>query len=52
MLAVLRGKSGSRPALPASFGPLGELLAYRDLLYNLVVRDLKVRYRGSVLGFF
>ncbi len=24
---------------------------YRDLLRNLVVRDLKVRYRGSVLGF-
>lgn len=28
-----------------------ELLAYADLLQNLVVRDLKVRYRGSVLGF-
>jgi lipopolysaccharide transport system permease protein len=25
---------------------------YRDLLYNLVVRDLKVRYKHSVLGFF
>ena len=24
---------------------------YRDLLKNLVVRDLKVRYRNSVLGF-
>lgn len=27
-------------------------LNYRDLLYNLVVRDLKVRYKHSVLGFF
>lgn len=25
---------------------------YKDLLYNLVVRDLKVRYKHSVLGFF
>ncbi len=29
----------------------GELLAYRDLVRNLVVRDLKVRYKQSVLGF-
>lgn len=29
---------------------LVELLRYRELLYNLVVRDLKVRYRNSVLG--
>ena len=27
-----------------------ELSSYSDLLRNLVVRDLKVRYRGSVLG--
>ena len=27
-----------------------ELWAYRDLLYNLVVRDLKLRYKNSVLG--
>ena len=27
-------------------------LRYRDLLYNLVVRDLKVRYKHSALGFF
>ncbi len=25
---------------------------YKDLLYNLVVRDLKVRYKHSALGFF
>jgi lipopolysaccharide transport system permease protein len=28
-----------------------ELWAYRDLLTNLVIRDLKVRYKGSALGF-
>ena len=27
------------------------LMQYRDLLWNLVARDLKIRYRGSVLGF-
>lgn len=27
-------------------------IVYRDLLYNLVVRDLKVRYKHSFLGFF
>ncbi len=31
---------------------LGELLRYRGLIQSLVVRDLKARYRGSVLGFF
>lgn len=30
---------------------LKELIAYRDLIWNLVVRDLKVRYKSSVLGF-
>ena len=29
-----------------------ELLRYRELLLNLVIRDLKVRYKNSVLGFF
>ena len=29
---------------------LKELWAYRDLVYNLVVRDLKVRYKNSLLG--
>jgi ABC-type polysaccharide/polyol phosphate export permease len=29
---------------------LRELWAYRELTYNLVVRDLKVRYKNSVLG--
>jgi ABC-2 type transport system permease protein len=29
-----------------------QLLHYRDLLWNLVFRDLTVRYKRSVLGFF
>jgi lipopolysaccharide transport system permease protein len=29
---------------------LRELYAYRNLLYNLVLRDLKVRYKNSILG--
>lgn len=39
---------GRYPSLGAR---LRELVCYRELLWNLVVRDLKVRYRGSVLGF-
>lgn len=31
---------------------LKELYRYRELLKQLVVRDLKVRYKNSVLGFF
>jgi lipopolysaccharide transport system permease protein len=31
---------------------LRNLLKYRGLIHSLVVRDLKARYRGSVLGFF
>jgi len=34
------------------FKELSEVWRYRDLLINLVIRDLKVRYKGSVLGFF
>ena len=30
---------------------LRELLSYRELLINLVIRDLKLRYKNSVLGF-
>ena len=30
---------------------LTELIRYRELIRNLVVRDLKVRYKNSVLGF-
>ena len=30
---------------------LGELLEYRELVQYIVMTDLKVRYRGSLLGF-
>ena len=29
-----------------------EVVGYRELIRNLVIRDLKVRYKNSVLGFF
>jgi lipopolysaccharide transport system permease protein len=32
-------------------GSLVAILAYRELVRNLVVKDLKLKYRGSVLGF-
>jgi ABC-type polysaccharide/polyol phosphate export permease len=34
------------------FRNLAALLKYRGLVQSLVVRELKARYRGSVLGFF
>jgi lipopolysaccharide transport system permease protein len=34
------------------FANLTKLLRYRGLITSLVARDLKARYRGSVLGFF
>ena len=30
---------------------LTELVQYRELLYNLVINELKLRYRNSILGF-
>jgi ABC-type polysaccharide/polyol phosphate export permease len=34
------------------FGNLLRLFRYRGLIWSLVARELKARYRGSVLGFF
>ncbi len=34
------------------FSSLANLFRYRSLIQTLVARDLKARYRGSVLGFF
>ena len=34
------------------FRNLGRLVRYRGLIQSLVARELKARYRGSVLGFF
>jgi ABC-type polysaccharide/polyol phosphate export permease len=39
---------GSRPSTRAR---LGDLWSYRELLLGMVRRDLKVRYKNSVLGF-
>jgi ABC-type polysaccharide/polyol phosphate export permease len=33
------------------FGNLRQLVRYRGLIHSLVARELKARYRGSVLGF-
>ena len=35
----------------STFGHIRSLWRYRELLRNLVVRDIKVRYKRSVLGF-
>jgi ABC-type polysaccharide/polyol phosphate export permease len=39
-----------RGILEAVLAHLSELVRFRELLWNLVVRDLKVRYKNSVLG--
>jgi lipopolysaccharide transport system permease protein len=39
-----------RPALGWGFPDFRELWAYRELLYFLVLRDIKVRYRQTILG--
>jgi lipopolysaccharide transport system permease protein len=44
-------KSGQGAAGPAWLRRLGEIAGYRDLVRNLVSRDLKVRYRESFVGF-
>ena len=43
--------TGPLQALHVVGGRASLLLNYRFLIYNLVVRDLKSRYRNSVLGF-
>jgi lipopolysaccharide transport system permease protein len=44
-------KSAQRTGGPAWLRRLGEIAGYRDLVRNLVSRDLKVRYRESFIGF-
>lgn len=34
------------------FDQLREIFKFKNLIYNLVSRDLKVKYKGSILGFF
>ncbi|HYS29389.1 MAG TPA: ABC transporter permease, partial [Candidatus Limnocylindria bacterium] len=46
----------TRPVRPSRAGTLRrgveEVLAYWELTTNLIARDLKTKYRGSVLGVF
>lgn len=39
-----------RPDSARSFGLLGDLWTYRDLLWSLADRDLRLRYRQTILG--
>ena len=41
-------RAAERPSVLAS---LGAIFVYRQLVRNLVLKDLKLKYRGSVLGF-
>jgi ABC-type polysaccharide/polyol phosphate export permease len=50
--AVVDATMDDRAAVQPSLGrTLHGLVKYRHLLRNLVVKDLKLKYRGSVLGF-
>ncbi len=33
-----------------TFKAIAELIKYKELAYNLVSRDLKIRYKRSILG--
>lgn len=46
--ATLVDRTSERPTLGAT---LASLVRYRELIKNLVLKDLKLKYRGSVLGF-
>jgi len=50
----MKAKNNSLPVninqSPGLIGRLRELVAYRYLIGNLVIRDLKVRYKNSILG--
>lgn len=50
MSALLRPATRRVGEKKTFFYSLQEVWVYRDLLWNLVVRDLKVRYKNSVLG--
>ncbi len=51
------GPPPTGPASPTCYTPdrmgtnLAELWRYRDLLRNLVARDLRIKYKGSTIGF-
>jgi ABC-2 type transport system permease protein len=45
---VLVDRAAGRPSLVRN---LWSLIAYREMIRNLVLKDLKLKYRGSILGF-
>ncbi|MBO9394453.1 ABC transporter permease, partial [Caldilinea sp.] len=45
------GSAGAAPFVHLIGKRIALLVHYRFLIYNLIVRDLKTRYRNSVLGF-
>jgi lipopolysaccharide transport system permease protein len=52
MPLAIRGALVLPSARTAMIGNLRELYQYRALVWSLTVRELRARYRGSVLGFF
>lgn len=50
--ATAHGILEDRTVPPSVSAGLLGILRYRELLRNLVLRDLKLKYRGSVFGFF
>ena len=48
----IAGAIAARSAILACSEALPRLVRYRGLIQSLVARELKARYRGSVLGFF
>jgi ABC-2 type transport system permease protein len=51
-------EAGNQPVLvdtasqaPSIIGSVRAILSHRELIRNLVLKDLKLKYRGSVLGF-
>lgn len=47
----LRGKNQAREARVEMLTKLRELYRHRELLYNMTVKELRVKYKRSVLGF-
>ncbi|MBA9086024.1 ABC-type polysaccharide/polyol phosphate export permease/surface polysaccharide O-acyltransferase-like enzyme [Fontibacillus solani] len=53
-LYMLRGISklpGRLPKVQELIGQLKEIYDYREMLRNMVLKDLRTKYKGSVLGF-
>lgn len=56
MLLRIRTIRINKNSFPQSFQAISdqfkEIYSYREMLYNLVMKDLRAKYKGSVLGFF